>query len=240
MKFLRLVWLSLIFCMACTESKDDIEFIQKAVEDEEAIFSMRESTKDPVVNEEERLMYMTSFLIGKAIINNKEAGDYFNQNIVSKKVTKIDLVRLLNLDFTESNPFEIEFQLQFNIYNWHTSPVAGGPVPPTTTAEPDAIRWGGIFGAETLYYQYLVEILNNRELELYFPNKNTFINELQDLTTYFMNYNSLTCLWSLDYFSIYSDGLILYSDGNGDYLPESFDFLTTNSFVIILRDKMSL
>ena len=88
------------------------------------------------------------------------------------------------------------------------------------------------------YNEYLTEIIENSNLELYFPNKNAYVNELQDFSAYFENYNTLTCLWSLDYFVLFSDGLILHTNGEGSYLPENFNPNRTKSFVFILRDRI--
>lgn len=238
MKLLRLVSLSVIFCISCVDNNANIEIVGKIQSEKEKELSREAIIKDPILNEKERLMYMTSFLIGKTILENKEARDYFYERILNRKINRIDLIKLIDLDYTITNPFEEAFEQQYKKYNWHTSPIAGGPVPPTVTAEPDAIRWGGVLDSQIQYSQYLVEVINHKNWELYFPNKSAYINQLQDLATYFMHYNTLNCLWSLHQLTLFSDGVILQTDGSGSYLPENFDLLTTNSLTFILRDKL--
>ncbi|CAL2101431.1 conserved protein of unknown function [Tenacibaculum sp. 190130A14a] len=238
MKFLRLISMALIFCASCTQNNDEVEIVQKLQKGEERNLFLTEPVKDNVKDENERIMYMASFLIGKAIIENKDARHYFNRFITNKRTKKIELASLLDSDLLDENPFEIAFHEQFNNYNWHTSPTASGGTPPKSAAIPDPFRWGGILDSQMSYYQYLIEIIENRKLEIYFPNKELYINDLQDLIYYLNNHDVLTCLWSLDKFTFYSDGLILKTDGSGHYLPENFDPENANSLIFILRDKL--
>lgn len=236
MKLLKLICVGLVFCTSCTQNNEELEIVQRLQKGEKRELSISNSQTNVVKNEKERIMFMTSFLVGKTLLENKEARDYFYLKIASQSITKIDLSDVLDSD-KEDNPFEIAFQEQFNLYNWHISPSAGAPIPPRIPVKPNSIRWGGILSSNMYYYQYLIEILENSKLELYFPNKNTYVNELQDFSTYFENYNTLSCLWSLDYFVLFSDGLILHTNGEGNYLPENFNPNRAKSFVFILRDR---
>ncbi len=240
MKFLKQFLFVLIICVSCNDNNEEIQIIEK--EQNKAITgNVSMKPFQAYDNKEvEKLMFMTSFLIGKTIIENEAARDYFYDYIEDPRTTAINLSDIMDDDVIDSNPFEIEFHKQFNKYNYHKDPQTGETDPPTSTSlDPDPLRWGGIFGPTMLYELYLDNIINSNDWELYFPNKNSVLSNGLTLTDYFSRNDVVICLWRLNekIKRMYSDGLILYTSGNGSYLPLNFNPANSSSFIFLLKNK---
>ncbi len=237
MKFLNPFFFIIIFCVSCNKNTDEIEVIEKVQNSKRNISLSLEPVEDPEKAKVEQLMYMTSFLIGKTLLENEAARDYFYEQIKSVKTNKIELINILDASFIDSNPFEIGFHEQFNNYNWHIDPQGGSPDPPKSTSlEPDPLKWGGILDSQMYYQQYLIEIIDLKKWELYFPNKNVFLENYQNFTDYLADNHIIRCSWNNDSFNLYSDGMVLYDDGRGEYLSRFFDPFRSLSFMFVLRD----
>ncbi|WP_431164563.1 hypothetical protein [Tenacibaculum halocynthiae] len=237
MKFLKLFCLVLMLCVSCSESEtiDTIEKMERGRRGGGTIDPIEIS--DDAVDEKNKLMYMTSFLIGKTLIENENARDYFYELIKDSRLTSINLIDIMDSNVVDSNPFEVAFHEQFNAYNWHLNPMSGGPNPPveSSTAEPDPSKWGGILDAQMYYHQYLIEIIELNKWELNFPNKNIYIDNIQNLSDYLIANEKLICLWNMYNTGLYTDGLILNTNGRGSYLPPNFNVSTASSLVMILK-----
>lgn len=241
MKFLKLLFCVLIICFSCSENTEEFETINKEQNKAGRGNFILDPIEVPNNNETEQLMFMTSFLIGKTLIESEEARDYFYSHIANPRITKIELINILDADVIDSNPFEIAFHEQFNTYNWHLNPQSGGPEPPTSTSlDPDPLRWGGILDAQMYYQQYLIEIIELKKWELYFPNKSSVLDNRQTLTEYFQRNTTMVCLWNNnEKKKLFSDGLVLHKNRKGEYLPLNFDPFQSFYFMFILRDKTS-
>ncbi|KAB1155983.1 hypothetical protein F7018_11225 [Tenacibaculum aiptasiae] len=239
MKFLKLLFFVLLICISCNVNNEEIQIIEK--EQNKANRNNFNSKPFQIYNaqEVEQLMFMTSFLIGKTLIENESARDFFYNHIADSRITAIKLSDIMDDDTMDSNPFEIEFQKQFNKYNYHKNPQTGETDPPTSTSlDPDPFRWGGIFGPTMLYELFIDKVINLNDWELYFPNKNSVLSNGLTLTEYFQRNDRVICLWRLNekIKRIYSDGLILYTDGRGSYLPLNFNPSNSSSFTFLLRN----
>jgi hypothetical protein len=224
MRFLKLFCVVLVLCVSCSENTDEIEVVGevKSSKIERRVISSKEI-------QEVKLMYMTSFLIGKVLIENKEARDYFYEQIANPKIKKIALINVLGTNKSDSNPFTVSFQEQYNMYNFRT------PASPIKSSEPDPLIWGGVLN---MYYkEYLLKVRKRKKWELYFPNKNIFLDNIQNLSEYLIANEKLICLWNTNYLGLFTDGLILNINGRGRYLPQYFDPSNTTSLMIVLRDK---
>lgn len=235
MKFLKLFCLVLVLCVSCSEN-ETIDAIKKIERGRRGGAIDPIEISDDVVDEKTKLMYMTSFLIGKTLIENKYARDYFYSLIKDPKLTSINLIDIMDSNVVDSNPFEVAFHEQFNMYNWHIDPQSGAPDPPIKTSiEPDSVKWGGVLDAHIYYQQYLHEIIELNKWELNFPNKNIYIDNIQNLSDYLIANEKLICLWNMYNTGLYTDGLILNNNGRGSYLPPNFNVSTASSLVMILK-----
>lgn len=239
MKFLKLLFFVLVVCISCNVNNEEIEIIEKE-QNKASRSNFNLKPFQTFDNQEvEQLMFMTSFLIGKTLIENEAARDYFYNHIADSRITAIKLSDIMDDSVIDSNPFEIEFHKQFNKYNYHRNPQSGDTDPPTSTSlDPDPLKWGGALGERVLYKSYLNKVINLNNWELYLPNKNTVLSNGHTLTDYFVRNDKIICLWRLNenIKKIYSDGLVLYTDGRGSYLPLNFTLLNNLSFVFVLRD----
>ncbi|WP_299163247.1 hypothetical protein [uncultured Tenacibaculum sp.] len=230
MKFLKLLFFVLIIFTSCDKNAEEIEIINTIQNSSRENFFDIEATKTSDNKRIEQLMYMTSFLIGKVLVENEEARDYFYKHIANPRTTKIELIKVLDGDVIDSNPFEIAFHEQYNMYSFRA------PAPPIKVADPDSFRWGGVLNM--YYHQYLFEIININRWELYFPNKSSLLDNRQTLTEYFLRNDKIVCLWKInEKFKLYSDGLILNKRDKGEYLPLNFDPSKSLFFMFVLRGK---
>ncbi|WP_435263964.1 hypothetical protein [Tenacibaculum sp. nBUS_03] len=239
MKVLKLLCVVLVFCVSCSENElEGLDTVERMERGRRVVaidpIDVTEEVEEEV-DKKEKLMYITSYLIGKTLIESEAARDFFYELIKNNELSKIGLNDLLKTKIIDSNPFEVAFQEQFNTYNWHIDPQSGAPNPPKSTSTPDSTKWGGMLDSQMYYQQYLNEILELNKWELYFPNKAVFLDNTQNFSDYLIANKKLICLWNTKYFGLFTDGLILHINGEGNYLPLNFNVSSASSFVIILK-----
>ncbi|MDC1162279.1 hypothetical protein OAT18_02435 [Tenacibaculum sp.] len=235
MKFLKLFFFgAILFFTSCNNNSEEVVEIAKEIKIEKKGRGGNLSPEDPPARSERvQLMYMTSFLIGKTLLEDETGRSYFYQYISNPLTVAIRLNTVLDDNYSDSTPFEAAFHERFNDYNSHINIDGGNEVPAVVIPDPDPIRWGGVLDMH--YFTYLNNIINNRNLGLYFPNKRLLQNNYANLSEYFQSNDKIVCLWENSQDSHLYDGVILNIDGSGDYLPQGFKPENSPYFIIILK-----
>ncbi|WP_417799152.1 hypothetical protein [Tenacibaculum sp.] len=237
MRYLQIMCFSvLLACMSCNEETENIHLSNTVENDIVNIIASKNTsgivTNIPIVlqpQEVHNMMYMTSFLIGRTLIENEDAREYFYRLYTGKSL-KVSLRTLLE---NNRNAFEIAFKQQYGNYNRGTDP-EGEPTHPISSPEPDPLERGyDVLNDYSLYYYY---IHNSYDWEVYIPNKLILYN-YSSFTNYLNDKDRIINLWSLST-NLYDDGVSLTSS-NGVFIPSNFNYLQelTTSLILTLRNS---
>ncbi|MFY7670715.1 hypothetical protein ACOSP6_06465 [Tenacibaculum sp. MEBiC06402] len=239
MKNVKLVMLSLLLVfLSCSDEKENLHVLES--HEKETLHSVRAKGGDKItsnntpysLNEEENMMYMTSYLIGLTLLQDQAARDYFYQELTGKPL-KISLRALL--DGTD-NPFEIAFRARYYIYNWNTDP-KGEPTPPISSAVPDPLERDYAV-LHMGYFTYFHLISNTYDWDIHLPNKSLLFNYF-NFNQYLNDKEYIINLWDMDT-GLYDDGLKM-SNGTKTFIPSGFDYSQelNNLLILTLRNAGS-
>ncbi|WP_143569798.1 hypothetical protein [Tenacibaculum agarivorans] len=231
MKYLRLVILSMtVLIMSCTEEKETIQVLETFEKEIVNKKGVKGGNKIPINtpysrDQEDNMMYMTSYLIGLTLLGDENAREYFYQQ-VSGKTFKISLRTLLS---GGKNPFKTAFRGYYYIYNWNTD-YEWTPTPPVSSAIPDPLEKD--YGVLQIGYStYLDLISNDYDWQIDLPNKAILFSYF-NFTQYLDHKQYIINLWTKDN-SLYDDGLKM-SNNDKFFIPDNFDYEQELDTILIL------
>ncbi len=228
MKYLPITLLSLLFIFAsCNTNEDNLN--TSALEGQENGLKGRAPFGEIKNQEEKNMMYMTSYLIARTLLEDEDAQKQFYK-LGSGKSLKIDLRTLL----TPDKPFEAAFRLRYARYNGSTPP-KGQPTTPVSQAVPDPLERD--YSILTISYIDYIDVVNDKyDWIIYLPNKEK-LYEHANFGDYLDSNEDIINLWSFDT-SDYSDGLKLNYYG-GIFIPIPFDYTSAleSTFIMTLKNK---
>lgn len=223
MKNLPITFLSLfIIFSSCNDSSENLS---SSVIQNENNFQEKSNFGQATNNQARDIIYMTSYLISRVLIEDEAAQNHFYR-FGSGKSLKISLKNLLD---TPDSPFEKAFRIRYDRFNWYINP-EGEPTPPLSQAVPDPLE--NDYNILTLTYNdYIYIIQNLYNLEILLPNKEMLYN-YDSFHDYFNDKDFIFNLWNYDA-PIYNDGLKT-SDNSANFISSDFDYLNTLNDYLIL------
>ncbi len=244
MKLVRFSFLfALLIMVSCNSEPDELEQLEVNETIENEVTSSQTGRfnldlPDDPADETEQLMYMTSFLVGRTLLADAPARDYFYAQM-NQYGNTFGLSKVLSASPTNPNPFQAAFHTQFYLYNYDldNGNTGGGPVSPPVAPNPPPDRWGGVL--QMPLASYLGTVVNTYSWELHIPNDNVLtLYGYNDLHEYVAGQASLASLWSMDTTQLYTDGAILFVMGNqGIYLPSNYSVFGNPNLAIIVREQ---
>jgi hypothetical protein len=156
--------------LLCSKEEENVQMLEtfekETLKNQKTKGSNTINFNDPYsLNQEENMMYMTSYLIGLTLLQDRSARVHFQQAITGKQ-QKISLRSLLD---GTNNPFELAFRSRYYIYNWNTD-FEGEPTPPISSAIPDPLK-KDYDVLDIGYYTYIDLISNTYNWDIHLPNK---------------------------------------------------------------------
>ncbi|SEC41385.1 hypothetical protein SAMN04489761_2926 [Tenacibaculum sp. MAR_2009_124] len=228
MKYLPITFLNLFLIFAsCDNTNDNLN--TSSVDQKEGKILERTLFGETKNEEVKDIMYMTSYLIARTLLEDEDAQQQFYQ-LGSGKSLKIDLKTLL----TSKSTFEQAFKLRYKRYNWSTPP-KGEPTPPISQAVPDPLEKD--YDVLTIpYIGYIDLIQNTFDWIVSLPNKEK-LYQYDSFKDYIHDNDTILNLWSFDT-SNYSDGLKTHYNG-GSFIPTPFDYNSAleTTFMMTLKNK---